>query len=65
VRVAIHDVRGRRVWETSLAAAEARVFETRWDRRDTTGHRVPRGVYFVRVQVGDLATNGKVVLVQP
>jgi hypothetical protein len=65
VHLAIHDVRGRTVWSRVEAPSEARGFELRWDRRDAAGERVPRGVYFVRMQAGAVEQHRKLTLLRP
>jgi hypothetical protein len=57
--VEIHDLAGRLV--RSLDAA---VDGARWDTRDATGRRVPSGVYFVRVHMGDSVESGRVTVVR-
>lgn len=49
VRVAIHDVTGRRVRELASARMDAGTHRLDWDGRDASGNLVPAGVYFARV----------------
>jgi hypothetical protein len=64
VELSIHDVRGRLLW-TLRDAGTTHVREARWDRRDRSGARVPRGVYFVRMQAEDAQASRKVLVTQP
>ncbi len=65
VRLAVHDVRGRLLWSLVESPGEARSFETRWDRRDVTGARVPRGVYVVQLNAGGVQQSRKLLLARP
>ena len=64
VQLSVHDVRGRLLW-TLRDAGTTHVREARWDRRDRSGARVPRGVYFVRMQADDVQASRKVLVTQP
>jgi hypothetical protein len=65
VRLSIHDVRGRTLWTNVETAPAARQFEARWNRHDQVGARVPRGVYFVRMQAGGVQASRKLLVAQP
>jgi hypothetical protein len=64
VRLAVHDVRGRRVavLHDGPLAAGRHAFD--WDPRDRQGERLASGVYFVRVQSPVLEASRKLVLVR-
>ncbi len=65
VRLAVHDVRGRRVRSllaTALAAGETR--RITWDGRDDAGRAVPAGVYLVRLESDGGADDRKLVLLK-
>jgi hypothetical protein len=65
VRAEIVDVAGRRVSlplkETVLTSG---VHHFQWDGRNTSGERVPAGVYMLRVRAGDAAAVQRIVLVR-
>jgi hypothetical protein len=65
VTFSVHDVRGRRLWGSVETVAAAGVREARWDRRDASGARVGRGVYFVRMHAGGVEASRKLLLAQP
>jgi len=65
VQLSVHDVRGRLLWSTREVAAGARTAEARWDRRDPSGARAPRGIYFVRMQAGSVEDSRKVLVARP
>lgn len=61
VRLEVFDIRGRRLW--SLLEHQSRgQYERMWDRRDASGHEVPRGVYFFRLHTPTSATSRKAVI---
>ena len=60
-RLAIHDLRGRRVRAWDLAAGE---FIIAWDGRDDRGRRLPAGVYIVRLEHGGSVMTRKATLVR-
>lgn len=61
VQWAAFDVRGRCVWRHREAAA-AGVHELVWGRAGSTGERVRRGVYWVRMTAGGVSRTRRVVL---
>jgi flagellar hook assembly protein FlgD len=61
VRVAIHDVSGRKLRVLEIDASGGR-FELGWDGRLANGSRAPAGVYFVRVEANGLRAQRAVVL---
>lgn len=64
VRVAVHDVAGRRVAELLDGLAPAGAHAVTWDGRDARGTPAAAGVYFVRVAAGDERRIVKMVLVR-
>jgi predicted GH43/DUF377 family glycosyl hydrolase len=62
-RVAVYDVRGRRVWDTGQFAPVRGLNEVTWTGRTSAGDRVAGGVYVYRVTAADgAAVSGKVTL---
>lgn len=61
VRLDVFDLRGRRLWSLQEHQSHG-AYERTWDRRDTTGRAVPRGVYFVRLQTSTSTTSRKAVI---
>jgi len=61
VRLAIHDVGGRRVATLVDEVHEAGGYARQWDGRGG-GHRLPSGLYFARLEVEDRVETRKVVL---
>ena len=57
----LYDVRGRRM--ARLATGDAPLGRTAvsWSGRDETGVPVPAGVYFVRLRVGEMTVQRKLV----
>jgi hypothetical protein len=62
VRLALYDARGRQVWSSAPAAELPGRYARVWDRRDRQGARVPRGVYFVRLETSGASPAHKLVL---
>ena len=62
-RIGIYDPAGRllRVLAPELAAPG--VHHVHWDRRDAAGHRVPPGICFYRIELGEIRVQGRLVLV--
>lgn len=58
--LSIFDASGRKVRGFSEMSLEDRSVE--WDGRDSSGRRLPPGVYFVRLKIEDLSLSRKVVL---
>ena len=61
-RLAIHDLRGRRVALLADGWREAGRHEARWDGRDAAGRPLPAGVYFAVLQLGRESRAQKLVL---
>jgi hypothetical protein len=62
MRVAVYDARGRRVRDISseLASGKSAV----WDGTDSEGERLTPGVYFCKVELGEITLSRKVVLLE-
>jgi hypothetical protein len=63
VHLAIHDVRGRRIWSSESNVRESGVHTQTWDRRDRFGTLVSNGIYFVRLDAGGIVVSKKLMLV--
>jgi phosphohistidine phosphatase SixA len=61
IRLEVFDIRGRRIWSVQEHQARGE-YERMWDRRDTSGREVPRGVYFVRLHTPASTTSRKAVI---
>jgi hypothetical protein len=61
-RLAIYDVHGRQVTLLAEGMERAGRHITRWNGTDQHGHRLPAGVYFLRLTIGDRFESQKVVL---
>ncbi|MBN1826819.1 MAG: right-handed parallel beta-helix repeat-containing protein [Candidatus Eisenbacteria bacterium] len=64
IRIAIHDVTGRRVAVLAEGRYGAGRHEAVWDGRDASGHAVPSGVYFARMEAEDFTATVKTVLLR-
>lgn len=64
VGAVVYDVLGREVHRWPATAYGAGQHVLRWDGRNAAGDAVARGVYFLRMQTGDGAMAGSVVIVQ-
>jgi hypothetical protein len=62
VRLDVYDLRGRLLATLADGRQESGVFETAWSGMDGRGRAVPQGVYFIRLQVADEVTTGKILL---
>jgi flagellar hook assembly protein FlgD len=62
-RLDVFDVRGRRVRNLADRVFAPGSYVFTWDRTDVKGQRVPRGVYFVRLQCAGRQLTRKLVLV--
>lgn len=62
VQVSLYDVRGRRLAGWTAPGLRAGTHEQYWDRRDTGGARVHRGVVLVRLEAGGTRDTRKLVL---
>jgi flagellar hook assembly protein FlgD len=64
VRLAVYDLAGRLVRRLVDRTLEAGRHNTVWDGRDQRGLRVASGVYFYRLESGDLLRTRKMVLLK-
>jgi hypothetical protein len=64
VQVAVYDVAGRRVTTLVDGARAGGPGAVRWTGRDTNGHTVAAGVYFVRMQAAGEIETKRIVLVR-
>jgi hypothetical protein len=64
LRLSLYDVRGRWLRDVTAGPGVAGVHAVLWDRRDASGQRVARGLYFVRLTAGGAGVTRKVVLTQ-
>jgi len=64
VKLDIYDARGARVRRLHSGVLEGGTRTLVWDGRDSYGRSAASGVYFVRVQAGQKALTGRVVLVR-
>jgi hypothetical protein len=61
--VSVHDVLGRRIAQADVAPSAPHAASVTWSRRDTAGHSVPPGVYFLRARTAAGAeTTARVVI---
>jgi flagellar hook assembly protein FlgD len=64
MRMTIHDVAGRQVRELQTGEFPAGSHEAKWDGRDDRGVRVASGIYFCRIQAGELVGQRTMVLLK-
>jgi hypothetical protein len=62
VRLAIFDIRGRRLWSTTMNVRGAGKFEALWGRETSRRTRVPRGMYLVSLEAARRRTCQKFML---
>ncbi|HWN82870.1 MAG TPA: FG-GAP-like repeat-containing protein, partial [Candidatus Udaeobacter sp.] len=62
VRLGVYDVQGRFVATLAEGMQPAGRQEMHWDGRNSSGHALPGGVYFVRLESGGQVTAQKVVI---
>ena len=60
----IYDLRGRSVRAIVEQKQTKATHSVTWDGKDSQGHVVATGIYFIRLQVGDQAVTRKVVLIR-
>ncbi len=59
----VHDVTGRLIRHLEAGSRSAGRHATRWDGTDARGHKLPSGVYFVRLNAGGETTSRRVTLI--
>jgi hypothetical protein len=64
VLLTVHDVSGRSIATLEDGWRTAGEFVRIWDGRDRGGQRVTPGIYFIRLEAGDLTATRKMVLLQ-
>jgi flagellar hook assembly protein FlgD len=64
VSARIYDVRGRLVRELLNANRPAGRHELAWEAQEREGHRVPPGVYFIRLESGEWSAVQKVTVLR-
>ncbi len=64
IRLTIYDVTGRQVWQPAPANYQAGNYNFSWLGEDQNGRTVASGVYFLRIQAGDLNQTRKIVLLR-
>jgi len=64
VRLAVYDVRGRLVRVLEDRSLPAGFHDVTWDGTDSSGQPVPAGVYFSRLEAGDVRQTRKMVLLR-
>jgi hypothetical protein len=62
VRLSICDARGREIWSSEQSVRDAGEQTETWDCRNRSGTRLPRGVYFVRLDAGGVTDSKKFAL---
>lgn len=55
--VSIYNARGKRIW--SHRSSENRIL---WENNDSNGNKVSSGMYLYRVEIGDIITQGKILV---
>jgi hypothetical protein len=53
VRLSLYDVQGRERAILDAGTRDPGIHSVRWDGRDTAGRRLARGVYFLRLRIGE------------
>ena len=64
VKLSVYNVTGRRVARLVDARRTAGTYEAVWDGRGSDGQRVAPGVYFARLEAGDVRETRKVVVLR-
>jgi hypothetical protein len=63
-RIAIYDLRGRKVYSERIQMGQSAEMGIRWNGRDEQGARMAPGVYLVRVSAGDTSLTKRVLLLR-
>jgi hypothetical protein len=64
VRLAVYDVQGREVARIADGSLPAGTHAVKWDGLDRGGHRVASGVYWYRLEAGEISLSRKMVLLK-
>lgn len=64
VDVAIYDIAGRRVRELLAASVEKGTHRLEWQGDDDRGQRLPSGIYFCRLRIGEEVVTRKIAMVK-
>ena len=64
VRVAVYDIRGRRIAELTDQQYQVGEHSVEWQGRDSSGRAVPSGEYFFRLEIGSLVETRKAMLLR-
>jgi flagellar hook assembly protein FlgD len=64
VSLKVYTVQGRLVQTLVQGRWEPGSYRARWDGRDSSGRQMPSGVYFYQLQVGDVMTSRKMLLLR-
>ncbi|MFH1312331.1 MAG: T9SS type A sorting domain-containing protein [Candidatus Eisenbacteria bacterium] len=62
--LAIYNLLGQEIREILKMRKSAGVHMATWDGKDSHGHSVPPGIYFIRLQAGDQVATQKIVLIR-
>ena len=64
VRVAVYDIRGRRIVELTNQQYQVGEHSVEWRGRDSAGRAVPSGEYFFRIEIGNQVETRKAMLLR-
>lgn len=64
VNLSVYNLLGRRVAELIDTELPAGSYESSWDGRDRSGHEAAAGVYFYRLEAGEMSLTRKMVLLK-
>jgi flagellar hook assembly protein FlgD len=64
VILAVYDVAGKMIRVLDQGVREAGLYSIRWDGTDDFGRTVASGVYFCRLEMGDVVHTKKIIMVR-
>lgn len=64
VRLSVYDLKGRLIVELDHSFQQAGDFQVSWESLDKSGKAVPAGIYLYRLQVNDVFTTRKMLLIK-
>ena len=64
VEITLYNLLGQEVHSWSLTGLDIGQHSVTWDSRDSNGHDVASGVYFIRFMTGDFTATGKMLLIR-